>query len=158
MRKRFVLFVVIVLAGLSPALTGCGTASLTPAAITWELTIVKGETEHSFGLDDLKTLPSAEIRYTAKETGEENTYQGVRLAQLLVAAGVALDGLEAVEVEARDGFVAVYPQELALRDTSVLVYGMDGEALPGTMGRVRMLSPGEGTKYQVKFVSRITVK
>jgi DMSO/TMAO reductase YedYZ molybdopterin-dependent catalytic subunit len=153
-----VLFAAIVLTGLGPALLSCGTATPTPAAVTWALTVVNGEIEHSFSLVDLKALPAAEVRYTAKETGQENTYQGVRLRDLLVAIGADLANSEAVEVEARDGFMAVYPQEAALRDTSVLVYGMDDGPLPASMGSVRMLSPGEGNKFQVKFVSRLTVK
>lgn len=157
MKARQVCFVIIVLGGLSLALLGCGAPPASPAAAPWTLTVVNGEAERSFSLVDLKGLPATEIRYTAKETGQENTYQGVRLRELLAVAGADLEDLGAVEIEAEDGFTAIYPREVALRDTSVLVYGMGGGPLPDSMGRVRMLSPGEGTSLQVKFVIRITV-
>lgn len=146
------------LAGLGLALWGCGKAAATPTAAPWTLTVVVAGAERSFSLADLEALPEAEVRYMAKETGQENTYQGVRLRDLLVAVGADLARLETVEVEAEDGFLAAYPREVALRDTSVLVWRMDGAPLPDSMGRVRMLSPGESNKFQVKFVSRITVK
>ncbi len=149
---------ILMLAGLALAVGGCGNAAATPAAASWALTVASSGAEKQFSLADLEAMPVVEIRYTAKETGRENSYQGVRLRDLLVAAGVDLDALEAVEVEAEDGFLATYSRELALRDTSVLVYRMDGAPLPDSMGRVRMLSPGESTKLQVKFVSRITVR
>ncbi len=150
--------VILGLVGLSLALGSCGGDAGDPAAASWTLTVVAAGAEQRFSLADLEAMPAAEIRYASKETGQENGYRGVRLRDLLAAAGADLDTLETVEVEAEDGFLATYPRELALRDTSVLVYRMDGAPLPGEMGRVRMLSPGEGTKLQVKFVSRITAK
>lgn len=148
---------VLILAGLVLTVGGCGNAA-TPTAAPWALTVVVAGAEQHFSLADLEALPEAEIRYTAKETGQENTYQGVRLRDLLNAARADLDSLREVEVEATDGFSAIYPREMALRDTSVLVYRMDGAPLPGEMGQVRMLSPGESSRFQVKFVTRLTVR
>jgi len=158
MRNLRWLVVLVLLVGLGLSLWGCGGTGTTPTATSWSLTVVVAGAEHSFSLRDLEALPAVEIRYTSKETGQENGYQGVRLRDLLAAAGSDLDSVAVVEVEAEDGFLAAYPRELALRDTSVLVYRMDGAPLPDSMGRVRMLSPGESTKFQVRFVRRITVK
>lgn len=156
--KIQVLWVVFVL-GAGLLLVGCGGAPAAPSSSEAAvLTIVSGEKEQDYNLADLRTLPAAEIRYTSKETGEENSYRGVRLKDLLAAAGANLESLNTVEVEAEDGFIATYDREVALRDTSVLVYEMDGGPLLESMGQVRMLSPGEGTKLQVKFVARLEVR
>jgi len=54
--------------------------------------------------------------------------------------------------------VATFDRDLALGEETFLVIGMDGGPLPAEMGRARMLAPGQATKYQVKFVKRITAK
>jgi len=76
----------------------------------------------------------------------------------LKAAGVDLAAVQSVDVEAEDAFFATFSKELALREDVVLVVEMDGGPLPKEMGTARVLAPGENTKFQVKFVKRMTVK
>lgn len=127
----------------------------TPKA--WHLTIISGAGSKEFSLEDIKALPSKEVEFESKETGTLNTYKGVALRDLLDAAEVDTSTLQSVEVEASDGFLSAFERELALAEDVALVYEMDGGPLPSEMGRVRMLAPGQATKFQVKMVTRITV-
>jgi DMSO/TMAO reductase YedYZ molybdopterin-dependent catalytic subunit len=107
---------------------------------------------------NLKALPQAELEYLAKETGTTNQYKGPALREVLKAAGVDLNTVQSVDVEAEDAFFATFSRELALREDVVLAVQMDGGPLPSEMGTARVIAPGETTKFQVKYVKRITVK
>jgi len=152
MIKRAMLAILIL-----PLLVGCGGGVITPGT-AWELTVVRGEAEQHFTLDDLRALPSTEIRYESKETGTVNTYRGVVLRVLMERVGADLDRLVGVEVEAEDGYLAHYDPKLATSDDVVLVYEMDGGPLPAEMGVVRSIALGQPRKMSVKFVSRITIQ
>jgi DMSO/TMAO reductase YedYZ molybdopterin-dependent catalytic subunit len=86
--------------------------------------------------------------------GPTLTYSGVRLADVLRLAGVPIDSLHGpqlvrrVLVEAADGYRALFSLvELApgLGDRVVIVADrLDGEPLPATEGRWRLLVPGDG--------------
>ena len=139
-------------------LTNCAAPVQEGSPKAWHLTIIGETGPKEFSLEDIKALPSKEVQFESKETGTLNTYKGVALSDLLDAAGVDTSTLQSADVEASDGFLATFDRELALAEDVVLVYEMDGGPLPSEMGRVRMLAPGQATKFQVKFVSRITVR
>jgi len=129
-----------------------------PVPEAWHLTVVSKAGTKEFTLDDIQALPSKEVEFESKETGTLNNYKGVMLRNLLDAAGADTSALESVDVEASDGFLATFDRGLALAEDVVLVYEMDGGALPSEMGEVRMLAPGQATKFQVKSVTRISVR
>ena len=155
MKKAFLLCMVAVL-----CLTACGAPATTEqgASSAWSITVTSPAGTKQFTLEDLKALPQTGLEYLAKETGTTNKYKGPLLREVLKAAGVDLAAVQSVDVEAEDAFFATFSKELALRDNVVLVVEMDGGPLPKEMGTARVLAPGETTKFQVKFVKRITVK
>ena len=150
--------VLIVFTVMALLLTGCAAPVQEETPKAWHLTIVSKVGSKEFSLEDIKALPSKEVEFESKETGTLNTYKGVALGDLLDAAGVDTSTLQSADVEASDGFLSTFDRGLALAEDVVLVYEMDGGPLPSEMGRVRMLAPGQATKFQVKFVSRITVR
>lgn len=153
MGKVFTAFMVMAL-----LLTGCAAPVQEETSKAWHLTIVGEAGSKEFSLEDIKALPSKEAQFESKETGTLNTYKGVALGDLLDAAGVDTSTLQSADVEASDGFLATFDRELALAEDVVLVYEMDGGPLPSEMGRVRIVAPGQANKFQVKFISRITVR
>jgi len=141
-------------------LAGCGSPAPADegASSAWNLTVTSPAGTKQFTLEGLKALPQSEMDYMAKETSTTNKYKGPVLREVLKAAGVDLAAVQSVDVEAEDAFFATFSKELALREDVVLVVEMDGGPLPKEMGTVRVLAPGETTKFQVKFVKRMTVK
>lgn len=153
MKKMFVLGVV-----LSILLAACGGSGEKGTAPDWSITVTSGAGTKTFTMANLKALPQTEVEFTSKETGTNNKYKGPALKELLKAAGVDPSVVQSVDVEAEDGFFATFSRDLALRDNVVLAIQMDGGALPAEMGMARVIAPGEGTKFQVKYVKRIIVK
>jgi DMSO/TMAO reductase YedYZ molybdopterin-dependent catalytic subunit len=141
-------------------LAGCGSPAATDqgASSAWSITVTSPAGTRQLTMQDLKALPQSELEYLAKETGTTNKYKGPLLKEVLKAAGVDLAAVQSVDVEAEDAFFATFSKEVALRENVVLVLQMDGGPLPKEMGTARVLAPGETTKFQVKFVKRITVK
>jgi len=139
-------------------LIGCAAPVQEEALEAWHLTVVGKAGSKELSLEDIKALPSKEVQFESKETGTLNTYKGVALSDLLEAAGVDISTLQSADVEASDGFLATFDRELALAEDVVLVYEMDDGPLPSEMGKVRIIAPGQANKFQVKFVTRITVR
>ncbi len=153
MRKAFVVGLV-----LAVLLAGCEAGSGTSGTSDWSVTVTSAAGTKALTLAHLKALPQTEVEFLSKETGTTNKYKGPALKEVLEAAGVDLSSVQAVDVEAEDGFFATFSRDLALRDNVILAVQMDGGALPAEMGTARTIAPGEGTKFQVKYVKRITVK
>lgn len=139
-------------------LAGCGAGGVTGDTPDWSVTVTSESGTKTFTLANLKALPQTEVEFLSKETGTNNRYKGPALKEVLKAAGVDLSVVQSVEVEAEDGFFATLSRDVALRDNVVLAIQMDGGALPAEMGTARVIAPGEGTKFQVKYVKRIIVK
>jgi len=139
-------------------LIGCAAPVQEEALEAWHLTVVGKAGSKELSLEDIKALPCKEVQFESKETGTLNTYKGVALSNLLEAAGVDISTLQSADVEASDGFLATFDRELALAEDVVLVYEMDDGPLPSEMGKVRIIAPGQANKFQVKFVTRITVR
>jgi len=156
MGKILMVFMVVAILVTSCAAPAQEDTSQAPKA--WCLTVVSKAGPKELTLDDIQALPSKEVEFESKETGTLNNYKGVMLRNLLDAAGADIAALESVDVEASDGFLATFDRGLALAEDVVLVYEMDGGALPSEMGEVRMLAPGQATKFQVKSVTRISVR
>lgn len=150
--------VVLSLAGCAPAAPAEADAAAAGASTAWTLPVVTGSTTTEMTMEELQALPQNEVEFLSKETGTNNVYTGVLLKELCQAAGADLAAVKSVEVEAEDGFLAIMNPEMALGDGAYLVLQMDGGPLPEEMGRVRVLVPGEATKFQVKMVKQIIVK
>jgi hypothetical protein len=154
--KGKVAIVVLALAA-ALALVACGTAG-TPAISPWSMIVTGEGVQKEFALSDLEALPTHEIEYNSKETGAKNKYTCVLMRDVLESTGVNLSTVQSVEVEADDMFLAQFDRSLAVDGEVFLAIRMDGRSLPSDMGAVRVIAPGQGTKMQVRFVRRITVR
>jgi DMSO/TMAO reductase YedYZ molybdopterin-dependent catalytic subunit len=139
-------------------LAGCAAGNGAGTTSDWSITVTSAVGTKTLTLANLKALPQTELEYLAKETGTTNKYKGPALKEVIKAAGADLSAAQSVDVEAEDAFFATFSRDLALRNDVVLVIEMDGGPLPAEMGTARVIAPGETTKFQVKFVKRITVK
>ena len=139
-------------------LAGCGAREGAGGTSGWSITVTSAAGTKTLTMADLKALPQTEVEFLSKETGTTNKYKGPALKEVLKAAGVDLSTVQSVDVEAEDGFFATFGRDLALRGDVVLAVQMDGGALPAEMCTARTIAPGEGTKFQVKYVKRIIVK
>ena len=134
------------------------------AAPAWSLTI-KGlvARELRLTLDDLKALPSVERSSTltciSNPVGGDlignSVWTGVRLAELLVQAGVQPDASE-LALRAADNYSDSFPLEAALREGTIVAYLQNGEPLTRDHGfPARVLVPGIYGMKNVKWVTEI---
>lgn len=129
-------------------------AACAPAAAPVEapvLTVTDGAASKAFSVEDLKALGTVEV--AAKDV----TYVGVRLGDLITAAGFDPAGLAAVKATAADGFSANYePAQFTAGDT-IVAFATTGGALSETEGVFRMVLPNEGGKLNVRMLTTLTV-
>jgi hypothetical protein len=152
--KKVMLGLVILAVLLAGCAAGGSTSGDTSA---WHLTVVTPAGTKTYTLDQLKAMPQTEVEFLSKETGTNNKYKGPSLKSLLTTAGADMASVQSVDVEAEDAFLATFTPDMITDDVIVAVT-MDGGTLPSEMGTVRVLAPGQGTKYQVKYVKTITAK
>lgn len=113
------------------------------------------EKEHIFRYADITQMPSVTTMRTLKCIGDligveqmsNAMWTGVPLADVLQKAGVK-KGVNVVVFRCADGYHTAIPLDRALREETLLVYKMNGGALPQDHGfPVRLLNPGHyGTK------------
>jgi hypothetical protein len=135
---------------LALVFTACAPAAA-PAEAAPMLTVTDGSAQKTFTVDDLKALGAQEV--AAKDV----TYVGVKLSDLITAAGFDPAALAAVKATASDGFSANYePAQFTAADTLV-AYAVAGGALTAEDGTFRMVLPNEGGKLNVRMLTTITV-
>jgi DMSO/TMAO reductase YedYZ molybdopterin-dependent catalytic subunit len=114
---------------------------------------LEGQSPIELSVSDLQDLPQSTVTVT-DEGGEQATYTGALIADILQRAGVqmgkALRGKRLAEyllVEASDGYQVVYalPELDALfRDRKItLAYSRNGKPLPEVEGALRVVHPEE---------------
>lgn len=115
---------------------------------------IRGEVERPLDLteQDLARLPRQRIGVEDRD-GSVVEYEGVRLADILVQAGVSMESLRSpqaaavVVAEARDGYRAVFAlaelDEAFSDRLAVLVDRKDGDALSPDEGPYRVIMRGE---------------
>lgn len=122
-----------------------------PAEAAPVLTVTDGTNQKTYTVEDLKALGTVDV--TAKDV----TYVGVRLSDLLTAAGFDTAAMVAVKATAADGFSANYePAQATAEDTLVAIATKTG-ALSGEDGTFRMVLPNEGGKLNVRMLTTLTV-
>lgn len=154
-------------------------------AASWRLKIggdgANGETELS--LDDLKTMPAAEVVAVNQCSGNRRglfsphvpgvqwgygamgcaRWKGARLKDVLAKVGVKADAIEIVfdgadgpAVDGTPDFVKSIPVWKAMEDTTLIAYEMNGSALPHFNGfPARVVLPGWTGTYWMKHVVSI---
>lgn len=113
--------------------------------------------------DELLDLPAVEFVSTleciSNEVGGDlistSRWTGVPLRTLIERAGVREDVIEVVATSV-DGYADSIPLDLAMRDTTIVVLGMNGMALPREHGfPARLLVPGLYGMKQPKWLGAI---
>jgi len=132
-------------------------------------------------LDDIKALPRQEVTFTLECSGNSGlpffdagignaVWAGTPLAALLDSAGIAEGGREVVFFGADTGEETIREQAVtqnfarsmsladAMNPENLLVYEMNGEALPAANGfPLRLIAPGWFGIANVKWLTRIEV-
>jgi DMSO/TMAO reductase YedYZ molybdopterin-dependent catalytic subunit len=130
----------------------------------WRLDITgKVNRPHTLAMVDLLALPQQQQEQTltciSNEIGGDlisnAVWTGVRLVDLLTAAGIQPDTREVV-LYAADGYTESLPLEKVMEPTTMLVYQMNGEPLPRRHGfPARLIVPGKYGIKNVKWITRI---
>lgn len=131
----------------------------------WKLTLT-GQVDHplSWTLDQLKALSSVTEMRTLEcisnpvggDLISNAIWKGVRLKDLLAQAGPQATA-RYLRLDSFDGYGTGIPIELAMDEHSLLVYEMNGEALPPIHGApLRCLWPGRYGMKQPKWIQTIT--
>lgn len=132
----------------------------------WKLTIT-GLVDQplALSLDDLKALPSVtEMRTLACISNpvggnliSNAVWQGVRFKDVLARAGIQ-SSARFIKFESFDGYSTGIPLHLGLDEHALLVYAMNGAALPAEHGApLRCLLPGHYGMKQPKWIQTITL-
>lgn len=122
-----------------------------PAEAAPVLTVTDGTNQKTFTVEDIKAMGTVEV--AAKDVN----YVGVRLSDLLTAAGFDPTSMAAVKATAADGFSANYePAQANAGDTLVAIATSTG-SLTAEDGDFRMVLPNEGGKLNVRMLTTLTV-
>ena len=132
----------------------------------WKLTIT-GLVNKSLALSlvDIRALPAVTEMRTLScisnpiggDLISNAVWKGVRLQDVLTQAGVQT-AARFLKLESLDGWSTGIPLELGMHDHSLLVYEMNGEALPPDHGApLRCLFPGRFGMKQPKWIRTITL-
>jgi DMSO/TMAO reductase YedYZ molybdopterin-dependent catalytic subunit len=154
-------------------------------AKTWRLAIggEGAERQAEFTLDDLKSMPAAEVTAVCQCSGNRRglfqphvtgvqwgfgamgcaRWKGVRLKDILDRVGLKKDAVEIVVdgsdksvVDKTPDFVNSIPVWKAIEDTTLVAYEMNGQPLPHFNGfPARIVVPGWTATYWMKHVTSI---
>ena len=135
-------------------------------AALWRLEITGlVKTRQTYRLDRLKSLPAVTQETTLMcisnglDAGlmSNALWKGVRMS-LLLAAATPLEGAVKVRLHGVDNYTDTFPLEKAMDPTTLVVYEMNGEALPDRHGfPARVIAPGYFGEKSVKWITRIEV-
>ena len=135
-------------------LAACGSAA-TPETVSIPepvLTIVQGEKEQTFSVEDLMALPSAVSSFN------EIDYLGVPVKSLLEAAGINPEEISAIKAIASDGYSVNYEPEQLLKDDVLVAYSLaDGSSMASDDGRFRMVLPDQEGNQNLRLLYKLKI-
>lgn len=148
--KKIVFTVLLVL-----LLTACAPsaplASEAPAGNA-ALLVTNGGTQQSFTLTALQALPLTEASFKGV------AYKGVKVSDLLTAAGVKLDGFKAIKGIASDGYTVNYDPAQLLADNVIMAYALaDGNPLTSDDGNFRLVLPDAEGKLNLRMLVELQI-
>ena len=144
----FTLLVVLLLSACAPAATVATEAPVAPTA----LLVTVGENQQSFTLEALQALPVTEASFKGV------AYKGVKMSDLLTAAGVSLDGIKAIKGVATDGYTVNYDTAQILKDNVIMAYALaDGSPLTADDGTFRLVLPDEEGKLNLRMLAELQI-
>jgi hypothetical protein len=141
------LIIVMVLAACAPA---AEEGSEAPAQTV--LLVSVGESQHSFSVEDLQALPSAEASF------KDVTYEGVTVSALLEAVSVDPGATKAIKAVAADGYSVNYDSAQVLKENVLVAYALaDGSSMSADDGNFRMVLPDEEGKLNVRMLTELQI-
>ncbi|MFC2063465.1 molybdopterin-dependent oxidoreductase [Chloroflexota bacterium] len=135
-------------------LAGCGASAMQETTLLPEpvLTIVNGDNETIYTVQDLQALPSNVSSFN------EIDYMGVSIKVLLEEVGVILDDISAVKAVATDGYSVNYEPTQLLPDDVLVAYSLaDGNSMAEDEGIFRMVLPDQEGNQNLRMLSRIVI-
>lgn len=131
----------------------------------WKLEVVGGvKNPLRLSLDEVRALPPVQQYVTLECVSNEvggglignALWSGVRMGDVLRAAGLNGDNITHVLTTSVDGYTESLPIEAALADDVILAYEMNGEPLTADHGfPLRLLIPGRYGMKSTKWLNRI---
>ena len=135
-------------------MTACGspftqdTVSI-PEAV---LTIVQGESEQIYSIDELKALPSTISSFNEIE------YLGVSVITLLEAAGIYTGEISAIKAIALDGYSVNYEPGQLFKDDVLIAYALaDGRSMSSDDGNFRMVLPDQEGNQNLRLLYKLKI-
>jgi len=146
MSRNRVIFGLVVL-----LLSACAAGNIEKTAIE-NLVVTDGVNEAIYSVDELK-----KIREVEKDFLDE-TYLGVPLPDLLVAAGFEVDNVITVKAVAADGYSVIYDSTIFTREDVLIAYAVLDGPLSKEDGTFRMVLPGEEGKLNLRILIELFVE
>jgi hypothetical protein len=147
--KKLLLSMILVV-----VLAGCGSTPTQATANVPEavLTVVIGDNQQPFTVQDLQALPSSVSSFNGIE------YMGVPVKLLLEEAGINLDEVSAIKGVATDGYSVNYEPAQLLPDDVLVAYSLaDGSSLASDEGKFRMVLPDQEGKLNLRLLYKLVV-
>lgn len=129
-----------------------GLSSFGLATEGWTLQVQFAGTQAQFSLEELKALPSVEIKRL------DEVWQGVSIRTVLSQAGADIGKLEWVEPWGADGYHKRYDRLTSKEFTTILAYEKDGQPLSAEEGPLRSVYPNAHGKMMVRQVDKLMAK
>ncbi len=135
---------------LTVLLLGCASGGETAVtADTPLLTVGDGQTQKTYTMADLQTLPQAEASFKGV------AYTGVMITALLEDSGFAVSDLKAVKAVAADGYSVNYDLAQIQKADVIVAYAQVDGPLAEEDGTFRMVLPQEEGKLNVRMLVEI---
>lgn len=146
MSRSRLIFVLVVL-----LLSACAAGNIEKNAIE-NLFVTDGVNEAIYSVDELKKIREVEKDFLGE------TYLGVPLPDLLVAAGFEVDNVITVKAVAADGYYVLYDSNIFTREDVIVAYAKIDEPLSKDDGAFRMVLPGEEGKLNLRILIELFVE
>jgi len=144
-RSRLIFGLVVLL------LSACTVGNVDKNAIE-KLVVTDGVDEAIYSVDDLKKISEIEEDFL------EETYLGVPLPDLLVAAGFEVDNVKSIKAVAADGYSVLYDSTIFTREDVLVAYAKAEEPLSKDDGTFRMVLPGEEGTLNLRMLVELFVE
>ena len=135
-------------------LVGCGASATQDTATLQEtvLTIINGDNQQIYTINDLKTLPSMVSSFN------DIDYMGVSVIFLLKEAGVNINEISAVKAVATDGYSINYEPAQLLPDDVLVAYSLaDGGSMASDEGKFRMVLPDQEGNQNLRLLYKLVI-
>jgi hypothetical protein len=146
MKKLLMVLVVLTL-----LVSGCAQSNQAAATNGISLKVGDGKVSKMYTVENLKGMTKTQASF------KNVNYVGVKMSDLLTAAGFDPQAVKAVKAVATDGFSVNYEPALFQRADVIVAYQAADGALAAEDGSFRMVLPGAEGKLNVRMLVEIQV-